>query len=110
MPGDGTNGPGAAVRHNLAHACAGIPPKTAGPRGIGVALPIRMRAFRLARPAPLLGYGLAALAVAAAALGVTRIDPHAFGPHASAEAGEAHEASPGARPVDDDDRLAPASA
>jgi cytochrome b len=44
-----------------------------------------------ARPASGFALPLAALAVAAAAYGATRIDPQAFGPHASAEAGESHE-------------------
>ena len=41
-----------------------------------------------ARPAPAFALPLAVLAIAAAAYGATRIDPHAFGPHARAEAGE----------------------
>lgn len=42
-----------------------------------------------ARQAPWFALPLAALAVAAAAYGATRIDPGAFGPHAAAEGGSA---------------------
>lgn len=44
-----------------------------------------------AKPAPAAGFILAAVVVAATAYGITRFDPGAFGPHAAAEAGEAHE-------------------
>lgn len=49
-----------------------------------------------AKPAPATAYGLAAVALIAAALAAIRIDPQAFGPHSRAEAGEAREGGEGA--------------
>lgn len=45
---------------------------------------------------------IAAIAVGAAAYGATRIDPHAFTPHAGAEAGEEGEIEGGESERDDD--------
>jgi cytochrome b len=54
-----------------------------------------------ARAAPWFALPLAALAVAAAAYGAIRLDPHAFGAHASAEAGEAHNGAQAEKPDKD---------
>lgn len=42
-----------------------------------------------AKPAPAIGFVLAAVVVAATVFGITKFDPGAFGPHATAEAGGA---------------------
>jgi cytochrome b len=45
---------------------------------------------RDARRAPAVALAMAVIVAGAAAYGVTRIDPNAFGPHAESEAGEGH--------------------
>ena len=57
---------------------------------------------RDATPPARLAVPIAAIAVGAAAYGATRVDPQAFTPHASAEAGEDGEGEDGASERDDD--------
>lgn len=54
-----------------------------------------------ARRAPWFALPVAGLAVAAAAYGAMRVDPQAFGPHASAEAGESHDGGAGREAEED---------